>query len=131
MKVLRNLKKAFNYQENGVHYTKETIRDEAGINEEINSKVDEAGYKEWLTNLYDGLVGEQGVPNGKEHLTPSGNRRTFKQLHYEVTPENIVKSMLSQGEDGKNIMGFVGVKTLRAAATENMRSIGEIHKNED
>ena len=110
MKVLRNLKKAFNYQENGVHYTKETIRDEAGINEEINSKVDEAGYKEWLTNLYDGLVGEQGVPNGKEHLTPSGNRRTFKQLHYEVTPENIVKSMLSQGEDGKNIMGFVGEK---------------------
>ena len=131
MKVLRNLKKAFDYQENGVHYTKETIRDEARINEEINSKVDEAGYKEWLINLYDGLVGEQGVPNGKEYLTPSGNRRTFKQLHYAVTPENIVKSMLSQGEDGKNIMGFVGVKTLRAAATENMRSIGEIHKNED
>ena len=131
MKVLRNLKKAFNYQENGVHYTKETIRDEAGINEEINSKVDEAGYKEWLIDLYDGLVGEQGVPNGKEYLTPSGDRRTFKQLHYEVTPENIVKSMMSQGEDTKNVMGFIGIKTLRAAATENMRSIGEIHKNED
>lgn len=86
MSVLLKLKKAFNYQENGVHYTKETIRDETGINEEINSKVDEAGYKEWLTNLYDDLVGEQGVPNGKEYLTPSGDRRTFKQLHYEVTP---------------------------------------------
>ena len=131
MSVLLKLKKAFNYQENGVHYTKETIRDEAGINEEINSKVDEAGYKEWLTNLYDGLVGEQGVPNGKEYLTPSGDRRTFRQLHYEVTPENIVKSMMSQGEDTKNVMGFIGIKTLRAAATENMRSIGEIHKNED
>lgn len=131
MSVLLKLKKAFNYQENGVHYTKETIRDEAGINEEINSKVDEAGYKEWLTNLYDGLVGEQGVPNGKEYLTPSGDRRTFKQLHYEVTPENIVKSMMSQGGDMKNVMGFIGIKTLRAAATENMRSIGEIHKNED
>lgn len=72
-----------------------------------------------------------GVHNGKEYLTPSGNRRSFKQTHYEVTPENIVKSMLSQGDgDAKNVVGFMGIKTIRAAASGELKSISDMHKAE-
>ena len=72
-----------------------------------------------------------GVYNGKEYLTPSGNRRSFKQTHYEVTPENIVKSMLSQGDgDAKNVVGFMGIKTIRAAASGELKSISDMHKAE-
>lgn len=129
--LLDKFKAAFDYQEKGVQYTTEIERDEAGIREEIESQLDEKDYEEWIRTLYDGLVIGKGVPNGKEYLTPSGNRRTFKQLHYDVTPENIVKSMISQGKgDAKNVVGFMGIKTLRAAAPGEFGSIEDIHKAE-
>lgn len=129
--LLDKFKAAFDYQEKGVQYTTEIERDEAGIREEIESQLDEKDYEEWIRTLYDGLVIGKGVPNGKEYLTPSGNRRTFKQLHYDVTPENIVKSMISQGKgDAKNVVGFMGIKTLRAAASGEFGSIEDIHKAE-
>ena len=129
--VLDKFRNAFNYQEKGVQYTTEIERDEAGIREEIESQIDEKDYEDWIRDLYDGLVVGKGVPNGKEYLTPSGNSRTFKQLHYDVTPENIVKSMISQGKgDAKNVVGFMGIKTLRAAASGEFNSIADIHKAE-
>ena len=129
--LLDKFKAAFDYQEKGVQYTTEIERDEAGIREEIESQLDEKDYEEWIRTLYDGLVIGKGVPNGKEYLTPSGNRRTFKQLHYDVTPENIVKSMLSQGDgDAKNVVGFMGIKTIRAAASGELKSISDMHKAE-
>ena len=126
---LRRISNAYKYLQNGHQYKTEQIRDEQGINEEINGKVDEGGYRTWLRDLYEGIIIDEGVPNGKDPFTPNGNRRSFKQMHYSITPENIVKSMLTQGEDGKNIMGFMGVKTLRTAATQNMKSISDIHAN--
>lgn len=129
--VMDKFKAAFDYQQNGVHYNTETVRDEAGIRNEIESQIDEKEYESWIRNLYDGLVVGTGVYNGKEYLTPSGNRRSFKQTHYEVTPENIVKSMLSQGDgDAKNVVGFMGIKTIRAAASGELKSISDMHKAE-
>lgn len=114
---VKKIANAYEYMQNGPQYETQSIRDEAGINEEINAQINQEDYENWLYQLYDGLILDEGVPNGKEYLTPSGNRRSFKQLHYSITPENIV--------------GFMGVKTLRAAATENMNSIDEIHQNSD
>lgn len=129
--VMDKFKAAFDYQQNGVHYNTETVRDEAGIRNEIESQINEKEYESWIRNLYDGLVVGTGVHNGKEYLTPSGNRRSFKQTHYEVTPENIVKSMLSQGDgDAKNVVGFMGIKTIRAAASGELKSISDMHKAE-
>lgn len=129
--VMDKFKAAFNYQQNGVQYKTETVRDEAGIRNEIESQINEKEYESWIRNLYDGLVVGTGVYNGKEYLTPSGNRRSFKQTHYEVTPENIVKSMLSQGDgSGKGVSGFSGINTVRAAATDEFKNIADIHKSE-
>lgn len=129
--IIDKFKAAFNYQQNGVHYKTETVRDEAGIRNEIESQINEKEYESWIRNLYDGLVVGTGVYNGKEYLTPSGNRRSFRQTHYDVTPENIVKSMMTQGNgDAKNVVGFMGIKTIRAAASGELKSISDMHKAE-
>lgn len=129
--LLSNVLKAYDFQENGVQYTTETERDTAGINKEINEQVDESGYESWIKDLYKGVVKGKGVYNGKEYYTPSGNRRTFKQTHYDVTAENIVKSMLTQGDgDQVNTSGFYGIKTIRAAASGELKSIDEMHSKE-
>ncbi|CCY12070.1 putative uncharacterized protein [Clostridium sp. CAG:81] len=129
--LMWQVKKAYDYQKNGVQYTTETERDTEGINQEINSQVDEKGYESWIKDLYKGLVKGTGVYNGKEYYTPSGNMRSFKQTHFDVTPENIVKSMLSQGGgDQVNTDGFHGIKTIRAAASGELKSIDEIHDKE-
>lgn len=129
--LLMKVSDAVKFQNGGVQYKTETVRDEAGIRQEINSRIDEKGYEKWIRKLYGGLIVGSGVYNGKDYYTASGNRRSFKQLHYEVTPENIVKSMLAQGDgDEKNVVGFMGIKTLRAAASGELSSIAEMHKAE-
>lgn len=124
--ILNHLKNAYAYQENGVQYKTKTVRDTEGIRQEIDSQLDEKGYEEWLRNLYGDLINGKGVYNGTDYYKPNGDRRTFQQTHYEVTPENIVKAMLAQGKKGT--AGFVGIGTIHAAASDTMESISDIHK---
>ena len=129
--LLKQVQKAYAYQENGVQYLTEQVRDTEGINQEINTQIDEKGYETWIKDLYKGLVKGTGVYNGKDYYTPSGNRSSFKQLHYDVTPENIVKSMMTQGNgDAKNTVGFMGIKTIRAAVSGELKSIKDMHSLE-
>jgi hypothetical protein len=129
--MIKKFQGAFDYQKNGIQYSTETVRDTDGIKQEIDSQVDESEYESWIRKLYDGLVEGQGVPNNKDPFTSSGRKRSFQELHYDVTPEGIVKSMLSQGNgDGKNVSGFQGIKTVRAAASSEFDSIADIHSSE-
>lgn len=74
----------------------------------------------------DGLLGDAGIYNGKDPYTPSGNLRSFSQLHYAYTLENIVKAMKEgQEERGGNTWG-ASAKTLQSVATPEYRSIQEI-----
>ena len=58
--------------------------------------------------------------------TPSGNLRSFSQLHYAYTLENIAKAMKEgQEERGGNTWG-ASAKTLQSVATPEYRSIQEI-----
>ena len=100
---------------------------EAGkiISEDNLNSINANEYRLWLDSLYDGLEAGRGLYNGKDMFTSSGNRRTFKQLHYPVTVENIVKAMLGQG-NVKNNVGFLGSKTVRAVASTNLKSIDDI-----
>lgn len=111
--------------------TVETVTDTKGIEQDINSRIDPKAYDKWLSNMLSGLVKDSGIYNGKDIFTPSGNRRTFKQTHYPVTLDNIAKAMAAQnGGSTKNVMGFVGVKSLRAGTAERFKSIADMHKRE-
>ena len=109
--------------------TSATIDYEA-TNEKILDTVDKKQYKEWLNNLFGDAVKNEGIRNGKDPFTPSGNRRSFSATHYPVTLDNIVKAM----RGSENIKGATtmteNAKAIRSASAEEYKSIDAIHKNE-
>ncbi len=108
------------------------VSDAAATNAKIDRQIDDGKYKAWLNELFGGAVGSEGIYNNKELYTPSGNRRSFAATHYPVTVENIVKAMAGQnGGNSKNVGGFYGVKTLRAATAETFKSVDEMHKRSE
>lgn len=111
------------YQDGGA--TKGEI-DRMATSDALRSAVDDHAVEEWIAGKLDGLLGEAGIYNGKDPYTPSGNLRSFSQLHYAYTLENIVKAMKEgQEERGGNTWGASG-KTLQSVATPEYRSIQEI-----
>lgn len=106
--------------------TETTVIDYESMRKDIESRIDNAGFEMWVDNLVRGLSQNMGISNGKKLFTPAGERRSFEDTHFAVTAKNIVKSMLTQGEDAKNIAGFHGIKTIRAAAADEFKSIKEI-----
>lgn len=103
--------------------------DVSATNAKIDRQIDEAKYKAWLEDLFNGVEGKSGVYNHKERYTPSGNLRSFDALHYPVSVENIALAMSKEnGGSSKNVSGFHGAKTLRAATAETFRSVDEMHK---
>lgn len=111
------------YQDGGA--TKGEI-DRMATSDALRSAVDDHAVEEWIAGKLDGLLGEAGIYNGKDPYTPSGNLRSFSQLHYAYTLENIVKAMKGgQEERGGNTWG-ASAKTLQSVATPEYRSIQEI-----
>lgn len=111
------------YQDGGA--TKGEI-DRMATSAALRSAVDDHAVEEWIAGKLDGLLGEAGIYNGKDPYTPSGNHRSFSQLHYAYTLENIVKAMKEgQEERGGNTWG-ASAKTLQSVATPEYRSIQEI-----
>lgn len=111
------------YQDGGA--TKGEI-DRMATSDALRSAVDDHAVEEWIAGKLDGLLGEAGIYNGKDPYTSSGNLRSFSQLHYAYTLENIVKAMKEgQEERGGNTWG-ASAKTLQSVATPEYRSIQEI-----
>ena len=113
----------------------EMLQDGGGVSEEIDRFAtsdklrEEASYNavaDWAEGKLDGLLGEAGVYNGKNPYTPSGSRRSFKELHYAYTLENLVKAMSqTQEERGEGLWGASG-EGLVSVATPKYKSIEEI-----
>lgn len=102
--------------------TEEVDRD--ATNKAIRDKVNKAEYDQWLDNLFDGVVKNEGIYNGKDYYTSAGNRRSFSATHYEITLENIVKAMKQGDQKGANT--FFGGQAIWGVASKDYGSINEI-----
>lgn len=112
-------------------YTTETVEDTDAMEQDIDSRIDAKEYVKWLRDMFQGLILDSGIYNGKDIYTASGNRRSFKQTHYPLTLENVVKAMAAQnGGNSKHVTGFVGIKSLRAGAAVRFKSIAHMHELE-
>ena len=106
-----------------------TVTDSHATQKAVDDALNAEGYEAWVRNLFSGIVKDSGIYNNKGYYTPSGNRRSFKQTHLPFTLENIVKAMASQNNgNAKNVSGFNGIKTLRAATAETFKSVADMHQ---
>ncbi len=126
--VIDDIINAIDYYNNGNESHTENERDTAAIKKQIDSKVDPEGYEAWLRETYDGLIRDEGIYNGKDPFTASGTRKSFKQMHYAVTLENIVRAMNEAG--AKAVGTFGGVSAVREEAVKDFSSVDEMHQNE-
>ena len=126
--VIDDITNAIDYYNNGNESHTENERDTAAIEKQIDSKVDPEGYEAWLRETYDGLIRDEGIYNGKDPFTASGNRKSFRQTHYAVTLENIVRAMNEVGT--KAVGTFGGASAVREEAIKNFSSVDEMHQNE-
>lgn len=116
------------YQDGGA--TKGEI-DRLGTSEALREAVDDKAVKEWVSGKMEGLLGEPGIYNGKDRYTPSGASRSFKQLHYDYTLDNLVRAMNeTQSARGEGIWG-ASAGSLMAVATPEYRSIAEIRADKN
>ena len=121
------INRALKFAENGGVTVTETD-DISGTNAKIDEKIADSDYKQWLSNLFSGIEGRSGLRNSKDTFTPSGNRRTFAQLHDPVTVDNIVKIMRKENQKGQ---GAFGGGNIQGASAKEYGSISEIKRNAD
>jgi|GEM_PF-1843987 len=95
----------------------------------LSRRVNDKDVQAWIRGELDGLLGERGIWNGKEIFDTRGNRRSFKQLHWPVTAENIVRAMNLANDRGAGYFGF-GAPGMHAVATTDFRNVGQMHAEE-
>ena len=124
------IKQAIAYEgsgrDNSVQVTKK--KDYYDTENALKTSIDREDFNAWMSKKIERFFGEQGVYNGKDRFTPSGNRRTFKQTHMPLTAENVVKSMLTQQESNIPATDAHG---LMAAAASRYNSVDEIRADSD
>lgn len=88
-------------------------------------------YSAFVKALVDPIIDKKWLRNNKEYYTPSGNPRSFKQLHDEYTADNALRLMKELGM--KNTEGGefgYGLGELKAALSKTYDSIEAVHKDE-
>ena len=102
--------------------------DRMATSDKLRAAVDDGQVAAWIEEKLDGVLGKAGIYNGKERYTASGNERSFAQLHYPVTLENIVKAMKeTQEERGDGAMATA--TGLQAVSAKDYGSIAELKQD--
>lgn len=111
------------YAENG-SVTVDRRADTDATHALIDEAINQAEYKTWLEDLFSGIEETRGIYNGKGYLTASGNRRSFEQLHYAETLENVVAAMKQESATGKGLLGgnIIGAGKKELSSIDVIRS---------
>ena len=118
------VKNVINFKDNNGKIVKtETVSDIDGAKKEIDKRINQKDYEQWLKDTFNGIVEKKGIrkPN-VDAYTSRGDRKSFEQLHYADTLENIVKAM----KDVQNGESFFGGNQLWAIGSKEYSSIKDI-----
>lgn len=128
--LISEIRKARRYKENGGREVKREP-DRTATNAQIDTLVNQEEYTAWLKNLFSGIELSKGIRNDKDYLTPSGNRRSFKQLHDDYTLNNIVKNMTKGRTQGsEDTMFGISAGAISANMAKRFNSIEELKASE-
>lgn len=118
------VKNVINFKDNNGKIVKtETVSDIDGAKKEIDKRINQKDYEQWLKDTFNGIVEKTGIrkPN-VDAYTSRGDRKSFEQLHYADTLDNIVKAM----KDVQNGESFFGGNQLWAIGSKEYSSIKDI-----
>ena len=124
IKMAATVKKVLNYKNNnGKIVNTTTVKDYDGAKREIDKRINQKDYEQWLKATFNGIVEKKGIrkPN-VDAYTSRGDRKSFEQLHYADTLDNIVKAM----KDVQNGESFFGGNQLWAIGSKEYSSIKDI-----
>ncbi len=113
---------AQNYKENG-RVTVTVSNDTDATKMFIDSKIDQFDFENWVDDTFAGITKRRGIRNNVEPYTSSGNSRSFAELHYEITLENLVRQMKTQGNGEGTFFSGLGIWGV---AAKNYGTIDEI-----
>ena len=121
---------ASQYSKNG---EAQTIDREATLND-ISNYVNQEQFENWVDDSFGKMFkdAKKGIRNNKEPYTPSGNLRSFNQLHEDYNLQNVVNYMIAQDTKGGE-GGFMsgGFGEIQAKQGNKFNSISDIKANED
>ena len=103
--------------------------DRMATSDRLNAAAKTADVEAWVEGQLGGLLGEPGIYNGKDYYTPSGDRRSFAETHWDYNVENIVRAMNNASSRGEGMWNVTG-STLAATATPEYGSIADMHADE-
>ena len=103
--------------------------DRMATSDRLNAAVRTTDVEAWVEGQLGGLLGEPGIYNGKDYYTPSGDRRSFAETHWDYNVENIVRAMNNASSRGEGMWDVTG-STLAATATPEYGSIADMHADE-
>lgn len=110
--------------------TNNQVIDTKATNELIDNTVNQEEYNKWVDELFDGIIAKKGLRNNKDYFTPSGNRRTFDQLHDEYNLDNVVKIMTALDDTGSEGGMMTGINEIAGNVSKRLSSIEDIKNNE-
>lgn len=116
------MRAAQNYKENG-RVTVTVSNDTDATKMFIDSKIDQFDFENWVDDTFAGITKRRGIRNNVEPYTSSGNSRSFAELHYEITLENLVRQMKTQGNGEGTFFSGLGIWGV---AAKNYGTIDEI-----
>ena len=103
--------------------------DRMATSDRLNAAAKTSDVEAWVEGQLGGLLGEPGIYNGKDYYTPSGDRRSFAETHWDYNVENIVRAMNNASSRGEGMWDVTG-STLAATATPEYGSIADMHADE-
>ena len=124
--VFKAKNRTLKYLDIGESWTEEKYDYDATV-KAIEEKTNQSEYEAWLKAFFAGLEEKSGIRNNTDLFDDMGNRRSFDELHYEESLENVVKAM-RQEENGGAI--FAG-QNIWSAATRKYEDIEDIKNDSD
>lgn len=124
--VFRAKNRTLKYLDTGESWIEEKYDYDATVRA-IEEKTNQGEYESWLKDFFAGLEEKSGIRNNRDMFDDMGNRRSFDELHYEETLENVVRTM-RQEENGGAI--FAG-QNIWSTATRKYEDIEDIKNDSD
>ena len=115
------LRRVYLYNKNGSVTVKEEP-DYTATRDLITKTAKAKGYDKWVEDTFKGIEGKKGIRNDKAPFTPSGKRRSFEDLHFDYTLDNIVRAMKLKNDKGISLFGG----SIVGASAKNYKSVAQM-----